>query len=157
MFHWSCLLCQTNWLGLVRGNDKQTVIRGHRAYKIKEFYSCSLLTNMLKRMFKIAQDWFKRGSTQKNCTYFNASAVKNLKNCSGRQMPPRGYRGVKCHLKLLGRQMPLEVMGRQMPLEVIGASNATQGFGASNATLGLYGSQRPHRRQKAGVKVHKES
>ena len=30
-------------------------------------------------------------------------------------------------------------------------------IGASNATLGLQGSQRPHGRQKAGVKVHEES
>ena len=31
------------------------------------------------------------------------------------------------------------------------------GIGASNATLVLWGSQRPHGRQKAGVKVHEES
>ena len=44
----------------------------------------------------------------------------NLKNCSGRQMPPRGigasnanrgYWGVKCHLGVLGRQMPPQITG----------------------------------------------
>ena len=52
---------------------------------------------------------------------------KNLKNCSGRQMPPRCYSGVKCHLGVLGRQMP------------------SGGIGASNATLNLLGRQRPSR------------
>ena len=74
--------------------------------------------------------------------------VKSHLGVLGRQMPPRGigasnatwgYRGVKCHLGVLGRQMP------------------PGGIGASNATLVLWGSQRPHGRQKAGVKVHEES
>ena len=51
---------------------------------------------------------------------------KILKNCSGRQMPPRGYWGIKCHTGVLGRQMPHD------------------GIGASNATLNLLGEHITH-------------
>ena len=59
--------------------------------------------------------------------FFNLTVIASKKNCSGRQMPPRCYSGVKCHLGVLGRQMP------------------PRGIGASNATLNLLGRQRPPR------------
>ena len=66
--------------------------------------------------------------------FFNLTVIASKKNCSGRQMPPRGigvsnatrrYWGVKCHPGVFGRQMPLEAVG------------------ASKATPRLLGCQRP--------------
>ena len=72
--------------------------------------------------------------------------LKNLKNCSGRQMPLEiigasnaiwRYWGVKCHLG---------VLGRQMPPGGIGASNATRGY------WGVKGQGRQRARKPHGVK-----
>ena len=78
---------------------------------------------------------------------------KNLKNCSGRQMPHRGigasnairgYWGVKCHPR---------VLGRQMPPRGIGASNATRGYRGVKCHPGVLGRQMPHWDYR-GVKGH---
>ena len=71
----------------------------------------------------------------------------------GRQMPPRGYWGVKCHPGVLGRQMSPRgywgvkchpgVLGRQMPPRGIGASNATRGYWGVKCHLGVLGRQMP--------------
>ena len=65
-------------------------------------------------------------------------------------MPPRGYWGVKCHLRVLGRQMPPEGNG---------ASNATPRYWGVKYHLRLLGRQRPgaskgpiaSQRQKSGA------
>ena len=53
--------------------------------------------------------------------------------------------------------MPPRGLGRQMPPGGIGASNATQGYWGVKCHPRVLGRQRPHGRQKAGVKVHEES
>jgi hypothetical protein len=91
----------------------------------------------------------KRGSVKWELRNFDkiwkiVSGVKCHPRLLGRQMPPRCYWGVKCHQRLLGRQTPLEV---------IGASNATQGLLGRQMPPGVLGRQMPHWDYR-GVKGH---
>ena len=132
-------------------------------------------------MFKIALNWSKRsnrGSKRgckrgckrgskgdlRNCAYFNAkSSQKSEKIFRASNATPRLW-GVKCHLRLLGRQMPPRgywgvkchpgVLGRQMPPRGIGASKATRASKGWRQRSGESGIRWGVRSQNSGVRVH---
>ena len=80
--------------------------------------------------------------------FFNLTVIASKKNCSGRQMPPRGIGVSNATRRYWGVKCQPGVLGRQMPPGGIGASNATRGYWGVKGHIGIIGESKAIRASK---------